>query len=234
MNVKKILVVDDVQFSLEQQISLFKRTNCEVLSATNGQEALDVIRKEHPALVVMDLYMPVMNGDECCKIVKSDPELRKIPIIMLTSALKEDDSKRCFDAGCDDFVTKPILKVESFFDKIKKLVDIAVREYIRVPIDAEVSYFCDGKEYLSRILDVSEGGVFIESKSPLPVSSVINLIFTIPGTDRIIESEGRVARVINKSIGLPSTVHPGMGIRFLHITLEGARAVAEYVKMNIS
>ena len=178
--------------------------------------------------------MPVMNGDECCKIVKSDPELRKIPIIMLTSALKEDDSKRCFDAGCDDFVTKPILKVESFFDKIKKLVDIAVREYIRVPIDAEVSYFCDGKEYLSRILDVSEGGVFIESKSPLPVSSVINLIFTIPGTDRIIESEGRVARVINKSIGLPSTVHPGMGIRFLHITLEGARAVAEYVKMNIS
>lgn len=234
MNAKKILVVDDVQFSLEQQMSLFIRTNCEVLSATNGQEALDIIRKERPALVVMDLYMPVMNGDECCRIVKSDPELKKTPIIMLTSARKEDDRKRCFDAGCDDFVTKPILKVEPFFEKIKKFVDIAVREHIRVPIDAEVSYFYEGKEYLSRILDVSEGGVFIESAGPLLTGSVINLIFTVPGTDRIIEAEGRVARVINKSIGLPSTVHPGMGIRFLHVTLEGARAVAEYVKTHIS
>lgn len=210
------------------------RTNCEVLSATNGQEALDIIRKERPALVLMDLYMPVMNGDDCCRIIKSDPELKKTPIIMLTSARKEEDRKRCFDAGCDDFVTKPILKVEPFFEKIKKFVDIAVREHIRVPIDAEVSYYHNGKEYLSRIVDVSEGGVFIESTDHLLIGSALNLIFTVPGTDRIIEAEGRVAMVINKGTGLPSMVHPGMGIQFLHITLEGARAVAEYVKMHIS
>ena len=232
MNAKKILIVDDVEFALEQQRSLFARTSCNVITAVNGKEALDAIRRERPDLVIMDLYMPVMNGDECCKIVKEDISLRRTPIIMITSAHKEEEKNRCLAAGCDDFVTKPILKIEPFFDKIKRFINIAVREHVRVPIDAEVSYYFNGKEFSSHVRDIGEGGVFIESVTPLSAGDKIDMIFTIPNTDKLIEANGKVARVIRKSPTLPPTVSPGMGIQFIHVTLEGRRAIAEYVKKS--
>lgn len=222
---KKILIVDDVIFSLLYAKNLVgNRTNAEIITASDGHQALESIRKERPDLVLMDLFMPVMNGDECCRIVKSDPIINKTPIIMLSSARKEEDLKRCIEAGCDDFFSKPILKIEVFFEKLKKFIDIVIREYPRIPIDAEVDYFFAGKEYKGRARDVSEGGILLEDSSVPPQGSLINMMFTIPGTAMSIEAEGKVVRITNSTPGGSS----GMGIKFTNVTLEGKKAIVDY------
>jgi len=221
----KILIVDDVEFSLEYAKGLVaNRTNSEIITASNGDQALEMIRKERPDLVLMDLFMPGMNGDECCRIVKSDPAISKTPIIILTPSRKDEDLRKCSEAGCDDFFIKPILKVASFFEKIKRFVDVIVREHPRIPIDTEVDYFTGGKEYMGRARDISEGGLLIETAEALPQGSVINLILAMPGTAMSVEAEGKVVRMINKMSGGLF----GMGVKFLDITLEGRKAIADY------
>ncbi len=94
MEKKKILLVDDVHLFLEQEKTFFNRGQFDLLLADNGNEALRIIREERPDLVFIDLYMPDMDGDKCCHLIKSDENLRKIPVIMVTKGVNEEDFER--------------------------------------------------------------------------------------------------------------------------------------------
>lgn len=221
----KILIVDDVDFSLTYTKNLIvNRTNAEIITASDGKQALEIIRNERPDLVLMDLFMPEMNGDECCRIVKTDRYLMRTPVIILSPSRKEEDLKRCVESGCDDCFSKPILKLDAFFEKIKKYINVVVRVHPRIPIDTEVEYFCGRKEYSGRAIDISEGGILIECSKPLPHGSDINLMLSMPGTKMAIEAEGKVVRIIDKLANGKS----GMGIKFSNVTPEGKKAIADY------
>lgn len=229
MDTKKILLVDDVKFFLELQKSFLKRTNCEILTASNGREGVELARKERPSLILMDLYMPEMNGDEACKAIKSDPELKDIPVIMVTKSGDNDEKGRCLLAGCDEFVTKPINRV-TLLEKVRNFLDVVIREHVRVPIDAEVIFKDGGKEYSSELHDVSEGGLFICMERPLPMGTQLNIKFKLPEIPGTIEVEGKVVRVVEKGAGYPAHALPGNGIKFSHISAEARRDIASYIK----
>lgn len=229
MQAKKILIVDDVKFFIELQKSFLKRTNCHILTAANGKEALQIIKDEHPDLVLMDLYMPEMNGDECCKLVKSDPELKMIPLIMVTKAGEEDEKAKCLLAGCDEFVTKPINRLD-LLGKVRNFLDVLIREHVRAPIDSEVAFTSEGEEYSSAMHDISEGGMFIVSTRPLPSGSKLALRFKLPGSGTVCETEGDVVRIVEDKPDLPPHIVPGMGIKFSNIPLDIKMAIANYVK----
>ena len=229
MDTKKILLVDDVKFFLELQKSFLKRTNCEILTASNGREGVELARKERPSLILMDLYMPEMNGDEACKAIKSDPELKDIPVIMVTKSGDNDEKGRCLLAGCDEFVTKPINRV-TLLEKVRNFLDVVIREHVRVPIDAEVIFKDGGKEYSSELHDVSEGGLFICMERPLPMGTQLNIKFKLPEIPGTIEVEGKVVRVVEKGAGYPAHALPGNGIKFSHISPEARRDIASYIK----
>src|SRR6516165_8227657 len=106
--IPKVLLVDDVTMFLELQKMFLKLSSVHVLTARNGIEAIEVARKERPALIFMDLHMPGMNGDECCAAIKADPELKSVPVIMLTSEGKIGDQALCYKSGCNGFLTKPL------------------------------------------------------------------------------------------------------------------------------
>ncbi len=107
-----ILIVDDnvgARRSIEALLSL---ENYRLLLAASGAEALETASREHPDLVLLDVMMPGMNGFEVCEAIRSNPRLSEIPIIMIT-ALDDDDSMiRGIDVGADDFLSKPINKIE--------------------------------------------------------------------------------------------------------------------------
>ena len=229
MQQKKILLVDDVKFFLELEKSFLKRTDCDVVTASNGQEALDILKSETIDLVLMDLYMPEMNGDDACKIMKSDPELRNIPIIMVTKAGNDDEKGRCLMAGCDEFITKPINKME-LLAKIKTHLNVMVRQYVRAPIDAEVTIIAEGKEYSGTMHDISEGGMFIINAPILPMQSTIVMKFNLQESEYALEAEGRVVREVKNSSENRAHLRAGMGIQFTMITAETRRSIAEYVK----
>jgi len=107
---KKLLIVDDephIRLLLEQTLEELEDHDVEILTATNGLEALETIRSEKPNLVFLDVMMPKMNGYEVCQQIKADPTFNDVYIIMLTAKGQEFDRDRGKDVGADIYMTKP-------------------------------------------------------------------------------------------------------------------------------
>lgn len=109
----KILVVDDVEENVYALTRTLKLQGYEVIAAGNGLEALDKVSKEHPDLVIMDIQMPVMDGHEACRRLKSNEETRHIPVIFLTAKYPElEDKVTGIEMGADGYLTKPFNLLE--------------------------------------------------------------------------------------------------------------------------
>ena len=104
---EQILIVDDEEDILELVRFNLAREGYDMICATSGEEALEITRKEHPDLLVLDLMLPGIDGLEVAKILKSDVKTKDIPIIMLTAKGEEADIVTGLELGADDYVTKP-------------------------------------------------------------------------------------------------------------------------------
>lgn len=108
----KVLVVDDNQQNLELIVAYLEDIDCQVSSASEGPEALDMIRADAPDIVLLDVMMPKMSGFEVCRRLKNDPATTDIPVIMVTALNEMGDIERAIDSGTDDFLSKPVNKWE--------------------------------------------------------------------------------------------------------------------------
>lgn len=104
----RILLVDDEADILEFVKYNLTREGYEVFTAQNGAEALDVARKHHPHLILLDMMMPVMDGAQTCRAIREDPELRDTMVVFLSALGDEQQQIAGFDVGADDYLTKPI------------------------------------------------------------------------------------------------------------------------------
>lgn len=121
MERKKILCVDDSNTFLKLLQIYLDRDEYEIFSAPDGQKAIENISKVKPDLIILDLIMPLIEGDRVCKFVKSEPSLAHIPVIMITTRGDKEGKTRCLSAGCDVFLTKPLLRSE-IVSKVKKVL----------------------------------------------------------------------------------------------------------------
>jgi len=101
---KKILVVDDEIKILEVVKSYLEREGFSVITETNGNNVLDTFKKEKPDLVILDLMLPGISGEELCKRIR---QFSNVPILMLTAKVQESDKINGFSIGADDYITKP-------------------------------------------------------------------------------------------------------------------------------
>ena len=118
---QKILVVDDEPDAVELVAFNVKAAGYEVVTASNGEEALTKARTLLPRLIVLDLMLPEVDGMEVCKVLRRDPRTRGIPIIMLTAKAGEIDRVLGLELGADDYVTKPFSPRELVL-RIKRLL----------------------------------------------------------------------------------------------------------------
>ena len=107
-----ILVVDDNQQNLELLQAYLEDIDCETMSAHDGLEALEVVAKKSVDLILLDIMMPKMSGFEVCKRIKNDPKTTDIPVIMVTALNEFGDIERGIESGTDDFLSKPVNKLE--------------------------------------------------------------------------------------------------------------------------
>lgn len=120
---KKILVVEDNLDNRRILVYRLKRIgDFEILEASNGQEALGTVEAERPDLIFMDLKMPVMDGWEATRRIRSMEVGRRIPIIALTAQAMAGDEQKALAAGCDDYVAKPIVDPDVVRDKLERLL----------------------------------------------------------------------------------------------------------------
>lgn len=107
-----VLVVDDNEQNLELLLAYLEDIDCGTLSASGGAEAIEIARNELPDLILLDVMMPKMSGFEVCRRLKADPNTTNIPIIMVTALSELGDIERAIDSGTDDFLSKPVNKLE--------------------------------------------------------------------------------------------------------------------------
>jgi len=107
-----VLVVDDNQQNLELLQAYLEDMDCETVPAHDGPEALEIISNSAPDLVLLDVMMPRMSGFEVCRRIKNDPKTADIPVIMVTALNEFGDIERGIDSGTDDFLSKPVNKLE--------------------------------------------------------------------------------------------------------------------------
>ena len=118
---KKILVVEDDKSLLPMITYNIEKNGFQVSSATNGEDALLLMKEEIPSLAIFDWMIPAPSGLELCKIVRRKPETSNLPIIMLTAKEEEEDRVRGLDCGADDYITKPFSPAE-LIARIKALL----------------------------------------------------------------------------------------------------------------
>lgn len=117
---KRILIVEDVDFNRDLLAQLLE-DNYEVLTVNDGAAGITSAEREHPDLIIMDLSLPVLDGWEATRRIKADPTLQHIPIIALSSHAMRGDEEKARQAGCDDYLSKP-LDEELLFDKLAQLL----------------------------------------------------------------------------------------------------------------
>jgi PAS domain S-box-containing protein len=107
----KILIVDDEKINVAVLTS-YLSDNYDVITASTGEKALEIVKEEEPDLILLDVVMPGMDGFDVCKIIKHDYKLDFIPIIMLTALTSRDDHQKGIEVGADDFLKKPADRFE--------------------------------------------------------------------------------------------------------------------------
>ena len=117
----KILVVEDNEMNRDMLTRRLQRRGYEVVIAVDGAEGLAMAQSESPALVLMDISLPVLDGWEATRRLKMAPETKSIPVIALTAHAMTGDRERCIEAGCDDFDTKPV-EIARLVGKIETLL----------------------------------------------------------------------------------------------------------------
>ncbi len=108
----KILIADDNITNVELLEAYLADMDCEIAVAADGQETLDQVAETRPDLILLDIMMPKLSGFEVCKQLKRDPATTQIMILMVTALNEPGDIERAVLAGCDDFLSKPVNKLE--------------------------------------------------------------------------------------------------------------------------
>ena len=117
----KVLLVEDNEMNRDMLSRRLTRRGFQVVCAMDGQQGVDLTRSEKPDIILMDMSLPVMDGWEATRRVKSDAATRNVPVIGLTSHAMSGDREKAIEAGCDDYDTKPV-ELDRLIGKIERLV----------------------------------------------------------------------------------------------------------------
>jgi CheY-like chemotaxis protein len=104
-----VLIVDDIPVNIILLKTMLARTNVKILTAVNGQQALDLVRELKPNVVLLDIQMPAMNGMEVLKEIKSDPDLKSTAVIMVSAYTSPEDIEQSMNLGASGFIKKPVI-----------------------------------------------------------------------------------------------------------------------------
>ena len=117
MRKKTVLIVDDEAKNLKLFKDVLEKSGYKVITAVDGAQGVQLALKEKPGLILMDMQMPVKDGLEATREIKDNPLTNKIPVVALTALAMRGDEERIRDAGCDDYISKPV-QIHALIDKV--------------------------------------------------------------------------------------------------------------------
>jgi two-component system phosphate regulon response regulator PhoB len=119
--VSKVIVIDDEPFILMMIEDKLRKAKIDVTTLRESRNALDVIRRIMPELIILDWMMPELSGIDLCKMIKADPKLKDIPIFMLTAKGQDSDEEQGFQCGVSRYITKPF-SPRSLLEMVQEII----------------------------------------------------------------------------------------------------------------
>ena len=113
------MIVEDNELNMKLFRDLIEASGYETVQTRNGMEAMDLARRHHPDLILMDIQLPEVSGLDITKWLKEDDELKSIPVIAVTAFAMKGDEQKIREGGCEDYISKPI-SVIKFIDTVQK------------------------------------------------------------------------------------------------------------------
>jgi len=232
MKKRKILLADDLELLLRLEKTFQYRDEFELITTGSGEKALALARETKPDLIFLDLYMPGMNGDECCRAIKEDARYRGIPVVMVIQGNRDDDLKRCREAGCDAIVQKPINRHE-LLEMTRKFLQIEDHTAPRYSARLLVNYGPDQRCLLTdHSINLSTGGLFLETEQPLELDATLKLEFLLPNSEQRLSCSARVAWTNHPELLQRPELPAGMGLQFIDLTSADMEILRDYIKAS--
>ncbi len=166
----KILIVDDEPLNVKLLAAMISSDQYDTVLAYNGEEALKIVTELSPDLILLDIMMPGLNGYELTRILKSDPESRDIPIVLVTAFGGADNEIKGLEAGADEFLNKPVIKTE-LIARVKSLLRLKqYKEQIKsrtcsinsINYQKKDNSFSENEIYLPSILIVEDNKIDVK------------------------------------------------------------------------
>jgi CheY-like chemotaxis protein len=208
----KVLLVDDMDFFLEMEKDFLGNAPVQILTARNGQQAFEIALRERPAIIFMDVTMPVMDGLSCCRLLKNDPRLRDIPVVMMLAESKDITAETCRQAGCDGVLSKPVDRA-AFFRMGRTFLKQVDRRNLRVPCRTQVTIRHNHREIEAASEDLSETGMYLCCPDDIPLHDMLWVDIHFPDGTRSGKIMARVAW-LNRGASRNSSMPKGLGIKF--------------------
>lgn len=225
-NKKTLLIVDDVELFIQLQISHLGHQRYNIHTARSGSDGLEVARSLKPDLILMDLFMPDMNGDQVCRILKGDPETSSIPIVLVSSGARGMSKSVSVSSQCDGLIFKPVRR-DLLLSVVENLLGTNLRVNDRAQVSIQGTAISDEIEFPVHIHTLSSDGAFVETKQNSIRGDLLELSFSLPGQDRKIHI--RAAAVVwCGSLGHDGP--EGAGVFFLTIDTETRKHISSFVQ----
>ncbi len=218
-----VLIADDLKFFLEIEKSYLQRGGFEVLTATSGEEAVDIAQKRQPNLVLLDLEMPKMDGVAACAAMRKVAVLQATPIIIMSATGTPQNRERCLKAGCTEFVIKPE-KPDELLGIVARILSIKKREAKRITVVFNVTGTHASRQVIGQAKDLGEKGLLLETSTAISVGSVLELEFYLPGTRSQVKVKAKVVRAGKTPEGAPQA-----GVEFIDLSQADQEAILDYV-----
>ena len=228
----KILLVDDVDFFRDVMRDYFKRTPVSIFMAANGEEALEVARRECPNLIYMDVAMPGMSGIEVCRKLKEHPRLANIPVILIFTPNRDAKEDEVRQSGCDAYLAKPFGR-EDFLNLGHRYLFHIDRRERRVPCRMPVQFSLNGRTYQGRGVDISMHGLYIEFREELQPDKRLDLSFQLPEiSPHQVEVKGRITWVNQGFPRSNMSMPQGFGVEIHAIDLQSMETIKKYIEQS--
>ncbi len=214
----EILLVDDAKIFVDIQKDFLKYSPVQIITAYNGIEALEAVRRKRPDLIVMDVGMPDPDGVSCCKTIKGDSALSSIPVILISTSSGHDDIVAYRDAGCSAILHKPLQRRE-FLNRLFEFLPVIERREPRVSCRIPVYVDTEAGTFTGIAHDIAMNGIYVETTHDVKSADEIILNFALPpGNDKAIVARGRIAWLNKIGEAADGGLPKGFGAEFLEIT----------------
>ena len=162
---KKVILAEDLKTSLEKEQSFFSRTGIRTIGATSNDEILDLHRTEKANLIITNLDMPGMSGENLCSLIRNDDKLRSVSIIIVCTETAAN-LQRCTQCGANAFISSPV-NTAVLLQEAHQLLHVTQRRTCRIPLKVRLEGQAKGKPFTGSIENISTAGLLIHTEAVL-------------------------------------------------------------------